>query len=115
MSVEQLSKWFMPGFEVWGRIVTDGTWGPEESYIKLGDIEGLMENQAGTERNIADRETLYASWIFYCDTPAWKALATDYKGTYEIHNANGEIYDVTNPEDIQGRGRMMQIDCLQRV
>ena len=113
--IEQLSKYFMPGFEVWGRSITDGAWGPEESYVKLGDISGLMENQAGTERNIADRETLYASNVFYCKASAWKALAPNYTGTYEIKNANGEIFDVTNPEDIQGRGRMMQIDCIQRV
>ena len=115
MGVEQLAKWFMPGFEVWGRTVTDGPWGPEESYAKLGDIDGLMENQSGTERNIADRETLYASNVFYCKAADWLALAPDYKGTYEIKNANGEVFDVVNPEDIQGRGRMMQIDCIQRV
>ena len=113
--IEQLSKYFMPGFEVWGRSITYGAWGPEESYTKLGDISGLMENQAGTQRNIADRETLYASNVFYCKASDWKTLAPSYTGTYEIKNENGEIFDVTNPEDLQGRGRMMQIDCIQRV
>lgn len=114
MGVEILKKHFMPGFEIWTRTVTDGEWGPEESYQKAGDIAGLMENQSGSERNIADKETLYASDVFYCLAADWLVLAAEYKGTYEIKNPNGEIFDVVNPENVQGRGRVMQVDCIQR-
>ena len=114
MSVEQLSKWFLPGFEVWTRTITEGDWGPVETYAKAGDISGLMENQSGTERNIADREMQVASSVFYCLTDAWQALVTTRGGAVEIKNANGEYYDVINQEDVQERGRVMQIDCVVR-
>jgi len=142
MAVEQLSKYFMPGFEVWGRVIIYGDWGPEEVYTKLGDIEGLMENQSGTERNIADREVNFASDVFYCLSESWFELVTVIKdttgdgfgdepftgggsgayisgqsntgGTLEIKNANGEVYDVVNQEDVQGRNRVMQVDCIIR-
>ena len=140
--IEQLSKWFLPGFEVWGRVIIYDEWGPQEVHTKLGDIEGLMENQAGSERNIADREVNFASSLFFCLAESWFGIVTlivdttgdgfgDQKfsgpdeegyisgqintgGTFEIKNANGEIYDVVNVEDVQDRGRVMQIDCLIR-
>ena len=116
MSVEQLSKWFLPGFEVWTRTITEGDWGPVETYAKAGDIEGLMEQKdAGNlERVLAERETQLNGYVFYCLTSDWKALVTTVGGDVEIRNANGEIHDVQAQEDIQGRGRVMQVDCVVR-
>lgn len=114
MSVETLSKYFMPIFEIWTKEVTSGTWGPEENYSKAGDIDGLMENQTGTERNIADREMQVGSYVFYCLSSDWRNLVTSQGGDIEIHNENGEIYDVVNVEDVQGRHRVVQVDCIIR-
>jgi hypothetical protein len=109
--IERLARLFTGPFDVWGNSITNGAWGPVESFAKLGDVKGLMENQSGTQRNIAERETQTASFVFYCLAADWNALGT--ATTHEIRKG-GIIYDVTNAEDVQGRGRVMQIDCIAR-
>lgn len=113
MGVEQLAKYFMPGFEVWGRTVTDGPWGPEESYAKLGEIDGKMNYLTGKEQLAGDREMILADHVFFCDSASWEALAgVSMSGSFEIKNENGEVYDVEFPENLDGR--MMQVFCKFR-
>jgi hypothetical protein len=65
--IENIARFFEPGFEVWRwEPVPDAWGGTVKQWVQRQDVEGLLRPLKGELRVSADKETEYADHRFYC-------------------------------------------------
>ena len=76
--IENVQRFFVPGFEVWRwESGTDAWGGTVKQWVQRQDVSGLLRPLKGELRLSADKETAFADHRFYCSPPTVQSVTDE--------------------------------------